>query len=167
MTLNHLDHTFSHPTNLLDWKFSQSVLVTAFDLFKEEQIFKPITESGLSLKIYLHFRGFSPDVKIFADTGIYEVSLQQHVKKLPDSFALTPQSVISLYQYMEADYYFIPDELVLLTHPPAQRIRMLEEMVDTARMYQDALTHEQHVPVLQGLTSEEVGYSGELSRHGF
>ena len=56
---------------MLKWPFSDTILVTAYDLLKKDSMLSRMQREGSTLREYLTEKGFNTDIKIMADTGIF------------------------------------------------------------------------------------------------
>lgn len=70
---------FNESKELLDWTFSKIILITAFDLLRNDGLVSFLQRSGSTLKEYIRDFGFNKDVKIMVDTGIFEVEAKKPV----------------------------------------------------------------------------------------
>ena len=70
-------YSFSNPLFtqhdlMLHWSLSDTILITAYDLLKNDFLVNHLVRTGSTLKEYLHSIGFNPKIKILADSGIFE-----------------------------------------------------------------------------------------------
>lgn len=56
---------------MLDWIFSDTILVTAYDLLKNDTLLTRFQREGSTLREYFINKGFNKNIKIMADTCIF------------------------------------------------------------------------------------------------
>ena len=93
---------------LLNWKLSNTILVTSYDLIKDEQLMIYLTRKGITLNEYLKEKGFNKDVKIVCDTGIFEYEAKKAKLKIdmPDLDTFLMEDIFHLILYKIAETLF-------------------------------------------------------------
>ena len=139
---------------LLDWSLSKTILVTAYDLLKDDYLTTYLTRTGSTLKEYLQGLGFTKEVNIIADTGIFEYEARRanlqlaNVDYLP--FELTPEDIFHAYELIGADYLVSPDEIVLQTDSVQEAIAKIDHMLELFTKTLEYFPASKVIPVVQG-----------------
>ena len=160
-------YSFSNPLFLehellLNWSFSDTVLITAYDLLKNDFLVYHLSHTGSTLKEHLHTIGFNKNVKILADTGIFEFEpIKAHLdiavyESVPHEFSL--QDIFFAYELIDPDYIISPDDIILQSdsHQTAQNKvqSMINLFFSTLEVF--GSSKQQIIPVIQGYDRDTV-----------
>lgn len=55
----------------IEWDYTESILLTAYDLLRNDSIIYDLHSKSMTLKELMRENGFPKKTKIFADTGIF------------------------------------------------------------------------------------------------
>ncbi|MGY5860097.1 MAG: hypothetical protein RTU63_12065 [Candidatus Thorarchaeota archaeon] len=103
---------------LIDWKYTQAVLFTAYDVYRSNDFWLDETiNSGKTLKEGLIELGFPKSNTLVADTGVFEMEAKKagiaRNLGIDVDIELTNEQIFEAYTLSGADYFVAPDEIVL------------------------------------------------------
>lgn len=145
---------------ILNWNYSKAVLLTSFDLLKDEQLILELQRRGITLKEYLHERGFNKDVKLICDTGIFEYEVKKAKLQLavPEYEIFSQEDIFNAYRLINPDYLVAPDEIILQSDTRDQiKVKMGKMMLNVQKTL-ESFPKEKVIPVLHGFTKEDMNY---------
>lgn len=155
---------------VLDWNLSKKILITCFDLLKDDHLLVTLERSGMSFKEYLHERGFNKDVLIICDTGIFEFEAKKAKLNIDvplyDVFSNT--DIFKAYELIDPDFLVAPDEIILQTDKPEHINAKLKKMTQNLTKTVDLFPKKKIIPVLHGFSTETmISYLDYLHSEGF
>ncbi|MCY3413055.1 MAG: hypothetical protein INQ03_15565 [Candidatus Heimdallarchaeota archaeon] len=112
------NYLFLEDEEILSWPFSSTILLTAFDLLRDDFLISKLQKTGGTLREYLFDRGLNKNVKILADTGIFaleflKAQLPVNINfDIPDK--LENKDIFDAYELIDPDFLVSPDEIILL-----------------------------------------------------
>ncbi len=136
---------------LQDWKFSDTVLITAYDLYKNDFLVQQLQRSGSTLKELIQENGFNKNVKIMADTGVFEMEARKMFLDIgvAPHMDLTPKEIFDAYDLIGADWFVSPDLIIL---PEDKDIEpKIKFTMDNLQAALDRFPKEKVVATIQGL----------------
>lgn len=117
---------------ILNWKYSKTVLLTSFDLLKDDQLILYLQRKGMTLKEYLQEeKGFNKTVKLVADTGIFEFEVKKAKLQIevPDYNNFSIKDIFQAYKLIGPDYLVAPDDIIVQSDTPALVKQKLQKMI--------------------------------------
>jgi hypothetical protein len=141
---------------ILNWSLSKSVLVTSYDLLKDEQLILRLQKNGSTLKEHLRSIGFNKKVKIICDTGIFEYEAKKAKLKfdIPNYDPFTLNDIFNAYSLIDPDFLVAPDEIILqsdsIEKVNEKTVVIIKNLIKTL----DLFPKEKVIPVLQGFNEE-------------
>ncbi|MHA2249300.1 MAG: hypothetical protein ACXAD7_03010 [Candidatus Kariarchaeaceae archaeon] len=145
---------------LLAWEFSDIVLITAFDIFRDDYLVTYLQRTGLTLREYLYDIGFNQDVKILADTGIFEIEARkarlQIIENDEKPIQLTTTEILHAYELIDADYVIAPDEMILIEDDPEVVQAKVNQTLDNLVRTLDVFPKEKIYATIQGVNTEQI-----------
>ena len=147
----------SHPL-LLDWKLSNTVLITAYDVLKDEKVLTHLQQCGLTLKEYFHEMGFNKKIKILCDTGIFEYEARKARLDILSSgiHDFPVEDIFFAYQIINPDFLVSPDEIILQNHSKDEISSKIGIMIKNLDRMFDLFPKSKIVPVIQGFDVESM-----------
>ena len=146
---------------ILNWDLSNIVLITCFDLLKDQRLMVDLQRSGQTLKGYLHEKGFNKKVKIFCDTGIFEyeakkAKLHLNIPEENATQSFTNDDIFHAYSLIDPDYLVAPDSIILQEDSVKEAQTKILKMEEYLRNTLEVFPKDKVVPVLQGFNSETI-----------
>ena len=119
---------------LIDWKYTQAVLFTAYDVYRSNDFWLDQTiNSGNTLKEGLVELGFPKTNSLVADTGVFEMEAKKagiaRDLGIDVDIELTNKQIFEAYTLSGADYFVAPDEIVL----PLDEQSVIESKINTIK----------------------------------
>lgn len=142
-----------------EWEFSKTILITAFDLLKDERLIIELQKNGLSLKEYLQERGFNKDVKILCDTGIFEYEIRKAKleKEIPvDVNSFSTDDIFWAYELIEPDFLVAPDEIILQSDSEDTIKGKISQLEQNLKLTIDSFPKEKIIAVLHGFSNDHL-----------
>ena len=151
---------FTEHDLILNWELSETVLITAYDLLKDDYLVNYLNRTGLTLKEYLCQKGFNKEIKILGDTGIFEFEAKKaHLdieafENIPHEF--TTNDIYFAYDLMDPDYLISPDSIILQTDSKENAKNKINDMITLFERTHDKFSDRKHkiIGVLQGFDEE-------------
>jgi tRNA-guanine family transglycosylase len=142
----------------LRWDYTESILLTAYDLLRNDKMIYILHSKSLTLKELMREQGFPKDTKILADTGIFMLEWFKLVKGKTfnqdySKITLPIKEVLEAYELMDPDLMIAPDEIIL----PKDSDKLVKQKVE--RMKANIIQTLEHFPrtnvigVIQGITT--------------
>ncbi len=143
---------FLENENILNWEFSKSVLITAYDLLRDDRLITDLQRSGSTLKEYLKERGFNPEVEIFADTGIFALEFRKsRMKDSSIKAKLQVNDIFMAYELIDPDYLIAPDEIITLKDDLESTLKKLDIIEANLSATVDRFDRDKIYATIQGL----------------
>jgi tRNA-guanine family transglycosylase len=145
----------------VNWDYTSTILVTAYDLLRNEPLLYYLESNSMSLREYMIDNGFPSSTKILADSGIFALewfkSMRSNTFKIDFSYIkLKPEEVFYAYQIIDPDFLCPLDEIILASDSETvveEKInRMKENIVDAL----DNFSTKKIIGVLQGIKEEDI-----------
>lgn len=104
----------------IKWDYTESILLTAYDLLRNDSIIYDLHSKSMTLKELMRENGFPKKTKIFADTGIFmlewfKLSKGKSFNQDYSKITLPVNDVLEGYELMDPDLLVVPDEIILPT----------------------------------------------------
>jgi len=146
---------------LVSWNWTDAVLFTAYDVFRNRDFWiDSVINSGMTIKDSIVAKGFPRDVRIMVDTGIFEIEAKKagisQELGIDVDIQLSIEEVMWIYRLSGADYFVIPDEIILPSDSKEVAITKIETMKTNLHTFLNEFPPEKLVAVLQGLNSEMI-----------
>ncbi len=141
------------------WDYTESILLTAYDLLRNDKIIYNLHSKSLTLKELMRENGFPKDTKILADTGIFMLewfklakgkSFNQDYSKI----TLPIEEVLEAYELMDPDLLIAPDEIILPKDSDKVVKQKVERMKKNIIQTLDRFPKSNVVGVIQGVTND-------------
>ena len=141
---------------ILNWNLSNKILITCFDLLKDDHLILRLQRKGQSFKEYLHERGFNQDVLIICDTGIFEFEVKKAKLNIdvPIYDVFSNDDIFKAYELIDPDFLVAPDEIILQTDKPDQLQAKLKKMTQNVSKTLELFPKKKIIPVLHGFSTE-------------
>lgn len=141
---------------ILNWKFSNKILITCFDLLKDERILMNLQRKGMTLKDYLYEKGFNKNVEIICDTGIFEFEAKKAKLNIdiPLYGSFSINDIFQAYQIIDPDYLVAPDEIILQSDTPGQIKAKQYKIIQNINQTLEIFPKNKIIPVLHGFSKE-------------
>lgn len=146
--------------NYLISETSDTVLITAYDLLKDDHLVTYLVRSGSTLKEYLWSKGFNKNIKILAYTGIFEFEARRAnmdfvtFDTTPHEF--TTEDIYFAYKLIDPDFLISPDEIILQTHSETEAHDIVSRMISLFQDTCDSFDKKKIIPVIQGFDEETI-----------
>lgn len=143
----------------IEWNYTESILLTAYDLLRNDSIIYDLHSKSMTLKELMRENGFPKKTKIFADTGIFMLewfklykgkSFNQDYSKI----TLPVNDVLEGYELMDPDLLVVPDEIILPMDSDSIVKKKIENMKENVIKTLDRFPKSKVIGVIQGLTSK-------------
>ncbi len=144
---------------ILNWRYSKAVLVSSFDLLKDDQLILHLQRKGMTLKEYLQEeRGFNKDIKLVCDTGIfeYEVKKAKLQIEVPKYGKFSNKDIFQAYQLIGPDFFIAPDEIIVQSDTINEVHQKMQQMIINVQQTIDLFPKEKIIPVLHGFTTKDM-----------
>ena len=142
-----------------EWKFSKIILITAFDLLKDERLILELQKRDITLKEYLHEQGFNRDVKILCDTGIFEFEVKKAKLQVDipvESNSLSTADIFRAYELIEPDFLVAPDEIILQSDSVERIKSKISLLEQNLYLTMDRFPKEKILGVLHGFSTNHL-----------
>lgn len=157
-----LNPLFLENERMLEWPFSECILVTAYDLLKNDPLISKLQRQGSTLKEYFVERGFNKNIKIMADTGIFAFEFRKAKLDLsipieiPDK--LENKDIFMAYELIDPDYLVAPDEIILWEDSLEVSNKKIQTMEGNLNETLDRFDRSKIYAVLQGIETVQINY---------
>lgn len=147
--------SFFREAPLINWDFTDSVLFTAYDVFRSNDFWlDEVLRSGSTLKEAMVGLGFPKEVQMVVDTGVFEIEAKKSgiARRLgiEPAIELTNEQIFHAYDVSGGDYFVCPDEIVLPDDPPDVVAEKITTIKQNARSLMERIDASQVVGVIQG-----------------
>jgi len=145
----------------IDWKYTKSVLVTAYDLLRNESLLYYLDSHSMTLRELMIERGFPPSTKIFADSGIFSLEWFKLVngrtfKQDYSNVHLKAKEVLSAYAIIDPDYLCPLDEIILATDKDVLVKEKIEKIKTNTLAALECFPSSRIIGIIQGIREEEI-----------
>lgn len=144
---------------ILDWPLSKTILVTSFDLLKDERLIFNLQQTGQTLKEYLQEKGLNKQVSILCDTGIFEFEAKKaklHIDIPTGNNTFTNEEIYRAYEIIGADYIVSPDEIILQSDSESKALQKIAHMTEYFTNTVDLFPKSKIFPVLHGFSENQM-----------
>ena len=146
---------------LLNWTFTESVLFTAYDVFRSQDFWiNEVISSGSTIKERLTQEGFPKQVSIVVDTGIFEIEAKKAGMSeklgIEVNYNLSNDEIKWAYQLAGCDFFVVPDQIILPTDTEVESERKLEMMRENLLDFERDFPTEKLIAVLQGRNDRQI-----------
>jgi hypothetical protein len=144
-----------------NWPFSKKILVTAYDIYRNDSFVQYLNRTGQTLRQYLiEDVGLRSDIEIVADTGIFEIESKKarldfasHFDILPD---LSVTDILRAYDIIDPDVVVAPDEMILIEDDKEERERKKEVIKSNLITTLDNFPRKKVMATLQGIETDDI-----------
>ncbi|MCE7737199.1 MAG: hypothetical protein GPJ54_20090 [Candidatus Heimdallarchaeota archaeon] len=159
--LPYFNPLFQETEILLDWQFSNTILVTAFDLFRNDGLVTKLQKTGSSLKDYLHDFGFNKKIKILADTGVFELEMRKARLSKFDKYitkldTLKTEEIFHAYNLIDPDFLVAPDEMILVNDTTQDQELKKQIILDNLQKTLSEFPRTKVIATIQGLDQKVI-----------
>ncbi|MHA1707910.1 MAG: hypothetical protein ACTSVB_10085 [Candidatus Heimdallarchaeaceae archaeon] len=156
-------------TKLIKWEYTDTVLLTAYDLLRNDRIIYQLQSNSMTLKELLYENGFPKKTKIFADSGIF---LFEWLKLLKEkSFKLDylkvnlpTKEILEAYKLIDPDFLVAPDEIILANDKKDDVKRKIDKIKNNAIKTLENFSTNKVVGVIQGVDEATITRIYELEK---
>lgn len=146
---------------LIEWDYTDTILVTAYDLLKNDSIVYFLQSRGYTLKEYIRELGFPKQTKIFADSGVFLLEWIKKAKSssLQQSFStvkLRIEDIIDAYQLIDPDFLVPLDEIIFSYDSESVVKQKVSTMKDNIVTTLEFFPTKKIVGVIQGVNEETI-----------
>ncbi|MHA1302411.1 MAG: hypothetical protein ACTSQE_10440 [Candidatus Heimdallarchaeaceae archaeon] len=146
---------------LIDWTYSDTILLTAYDLLNNDPLIYYLQSNSLTLSELLKENGFPADTKILADTGIFSLEFRKYVrgrtfKQDYSTVNIETDEIIEIYKLIDPDFLVAPDEIILFRDSPKSVKKKVDKMKNNLRACLDCFNAKKVIGVIQGITFEVI-----------
>ncbi len=146
--------SFFREDPLVRWDFTESVLLTAYDIYRTSDFWvDSVISSGKTLKEALVECGFPQKTKLMADTGIFELEAKKAgiSRKIciEVDIKLKLSDILSAYELTGADYYVSPDEIILSSDKAEVKLRKSRQIKADLLQVLEQISAKQVIGVIQ------------------
>ncbi len=102
----------------ISWDYTDTVLLTAYDLLKNDPLIYELHSNSVTLKEYMNDIGFPKTTKILADSGVFALewikrSKGKTFKQDYSHVSLKADQILSTYTLIDPDFIVPLDEIIL------------------------------------------------------
>lgn len=102
----------------ISWDYTDTILLTAYDLLKNDPLIYELHSNSVTLREYLHDIGFPKTTKILADSGVFALewikrSKGKTFKQDYSHVSLKADQILSTYTLIDPDFIVPLDEIIL------------------------------------------------------
>lgn len=157
---------FNHPLFLEEeilsnWSYSETILVTAYDIYRDDLFCSYLQRTGMTLKEYLQNQGLPKNIKILADTGIFELESRKNrtlkrelpLEEIPN---LTTNEIFQAYELIDPDLLISPDEIILVSDTDETINQKVDSMQANLRATLDRFDPSRVMATLQGTNKDTI-----------
>lgn len=148
-----------HPL-LLNWGFSTTALVTALDLSTNERLTRSLKQRGMTLREHLHQCGFNPNVKIMADTGIFQLEARKAENGIYETddpmLHFSAEEILENYQLIDPDFVVAPDEIIYWNESIRRAEGKIEQNIRNLERTLDLFPRDKVIAGIQGTNTHQV-----------
>ncbi|MHA1686014.1 MAG: hypothetical protein ACTSYD_06330 [Candidatus Heimdallarchaeaceae archaeon] len=146
---------------LIEWDYTDTILVTAYDLLKNDSLVYFLQSRGYTLKEYIRELGFPKQTKIFADSGVFLLEWIKKAKSssLQQSFStvkLRIEDIIDAYQLIDPDFLVPLDEIIFSYDSESVVKQKVSTMKDNIVTTLEFFPTKKIVGVIQGVNEETI-----------
>jgi hypothetical protein len=146
---------------LINWTFTDSVLFTAFDVFRSHDFWlDTVVSSGASLKEALVDLGFPKTNSLVMDTGVFEMEAKKagisRNLGIEVDIELTNAQIFEAYELSGADFFVAPDEIILPLDEPEVVSEKIDVIKDNLLELLKFIPASKVIAVIQGQQKEVV-----------
>lgn len=152
---------FLEDEELIKWKYTDTILVTAYDLIKNDHIIYKLQSEGNTLKEYIRELGFPRDTKILADSGVFVLEWLKKTKSASLNYAfstvaLKVEDVIEAYKMIDPDYLVPLDEIILAKDNEEKVKEKVEKIKENVLKTLEEFQTSKIIGAVQGVREKEI-----------
>ncbi len=141
---------------LINWTFTDAVLFTAYDVYKSESNWmNSVINSGGTLKEGLIELGFPKEVRLLADTGVFEMEARKaglsRELGIEIDIELSVSEILEAYDLSGADVFVSPDEIVLPSDSQEEVAQKIDRIKQNMSEVLDIINPGKVMGVVQGI----------------
>ncbi len=145
----------------INWTYTESILITAYDLLKNESLLYYLDSNSLTLREMMIEHGFPQKTKIFADSGIFSLEWFKKIKgrtfnKDFSAVQLKPKEVLYAYELIDPDYLCPLDEIILPSDKEAVIKQKKLKIKNNILLALECFSSSKLIGVLQGIKSDDI-----------
>ncbi|NHJ14877.1 MAG: hypothetical protein EAX95_14445 [Candidatus Thorarchaeota archaeon] len=146
---------------LVRWNYTESVLFTAYDIFRSSDFWlDSVISSGSTLKEAMIQLGFPKETKMLADTGVFEFEARKAGLAtelgIDIELELSISQILEAYQLSGADYFVAPDEIILPIDTRLQVRRKIAKIKSNLESVMEHIKANRIIAVLQGCDKQTI-----------
>ncbi len=146
-------------SSFIEWKYTDTILLTAYDLLRNDRLIYLLHSSSTTLKELARENGFPKETKIFADSGIFmlewfKLMKGRTFKQDYSRIMLTTEQILEGYKLIDPDFLVAPDEIILPNEPEDSIKRKVANMKTGILKTLNNFPKKKVVGVIQGVNKE-------------